>query len=141
MSVRSLSHTGRAAVAACALALTVSAPALAAPFNQASERDHACVEEHHCAPVTNGTDVSAPDQQNPIPAPARKALPGPPTWAMHPQTLTPPHAAATRSSAGERFDWGDAGIGAGGALAILVAGLGGVLVIRRRQTSGTAATA
>jgi hypothetical protein len=86
--------------------------------------------------VTTGTDVAAPDQQNPIPAPERHPLPGPPTWPLHPQTLTP--RAQPVAGSPSSFHWDDAGIGAGGALALVLAGLGVTLVVRRRRLSGPA---
>jgi hypothetical protein len=61
--------------------------------------------------------------------PPQPAATAPPTWPVHPVSLTPPQPAAP---AGDGFDWGDAGIGAGGALAILLAALGALVLYRRR---------
>jgi MYXO-CTERM domain-containing protein len=81
--------------------------------------------------VTSGTDVAAPDQQNPVPAPEKPIPASAPTWPENPQPLPPPQPSSS-SDAG--FQWDDAGIGAGGALAIVaLAGLGGAFVLRRRH--------
>jgi hypothetical protein len=82
------------------------------------------------------TDLRSPDSvDRALAATQRADNPGgvvvnrqPPTWPVHPASLTPPSAAAP---AGDGFDWGDAGIGAGGALAILLAALGALLLYRR----------
>jgi hypothetical protein len=130
MPVRSLSRALRTTVAAGALTLAVSGTALAMPAGNGNAKGN----------TTAGTDVAAPDQQNPIPqvqnsSPhVREPVPQQaPTWAANPQTLTPLNAATTSADAG--FQWDDAGIGAGGALVVVLAGLGGTLAIRRRQVS------
>jgi hypothetical protein len=129
MSVRSLSRAIGALAAAGALTVATADAALAVPA-----RDCACggarVAEPPSGNVTSGTDVAAHDQQNPIPAPVKPQIAAPPTWAVSPQALTPP--SATSPSAGDGFQWDDAGIGAGGALLVVVAGLGGALAFRRR---------
>jgi hypothetical protein len=117
MPVRSLSRVLRSAVAAGALTLAVSGTAVAMPADN----------------VTPGTDVAAPDQQNPIPAQSRPVAQQAPTWPQNPQALTPPAAVSASADAG--FQWDDAGIGAGGALVVVLAGLGGTLAVRRRQVS------
>jgi len=55
-----------------------------------------------------------------------------PTWPANPQVLTP-SSSTTTSSADSGFQWDDAGIGAGGALVVVLAGFGGALAIRRRH--------
>jgi hypothetical protein len=65
-------------------------------------------------------------------AAAARPGPGPPTWPENPQPLPPPRNVAANSADG--FDWGDAGIGAGGAVAVLLAGFGAVALVRRRHT-------
>jgi hypothetical protein len=116
MPVRSLSRAFRTTVAAGALTLAVSGTALAMPAGN----------------YTSGTDVAAPDQQNPIPQTRGPVAQQAPTWPLHPETLTPPQTAA---GSGSDFQWDDAGIGAGGALVVVLAGLGGTLAIRRRHVS------
>jgi hypothetical protein len=58
-----------------------------------------------------------------------------------PTTTTPsqPSVQIVRVSAPEAFDWGDAGIGAAGALGLSTLAIGSALVIaaRRHQTPGT----
>ena len=82
--------------------------------------------------MTTGTDVAAPDQQNPIPAEPKPVPQQAPTWPANPQVLTP-SSSTTTSSADSGFQWDDAGIGAGGALVVVLAGFGGALAIRRRH--------
>jgi hypothetical protein len=124
MPVRSLSRALTSSVAAGVLTLAVSGTALAMPATPSCECG-ARGTAQTSGNVTSGTDVAAPDQQNPIPAQrtpvARHAL------APHPQAPTPsPHVG---------FQWDDAGIGAGGALVVVLAGLGGTLAIRRRHVA------
>src|SRR5918912_3485103 len=106
MSVRSLSRALGATAAAGALTLATSGAASAGP-----------------ARPDIGDRVSSP-VTTPKVAPA-------PTWPLHPQTLTPPRAPSP-SASDSGFQWDDAGIGAGGALLVVVVGLGGVLAFRRR---------
>ena len=110
MSVRSLSRALGATAAAGALTLATSGAASAGP--------------------------ARPDAGDPAPtAVAPKVAPAP-TWPLHPQTLTPPHGPSPSPSASDRgFQWDDAGIGAGGALLVVVVGLGGVLAFRRRTVA------
>jgi hypothetical protein len=70
-----------------------------------------------------------------------------PAWSLgvSGQTTAPATAPTiVRVSAGnDGFDWGDAGIGAGGAFALSIIGLGGALVAsqrRGRHTHGTTQT-
>jgi hypothetical protein len=115
MPVRSLSRALRTTAAAGALTLAVSGSALAMPAG-------------NYAP---GTDVAAPDQQNPIPSVREPVAQQAPTWPANPVPLTRPQTV----SADAGFQWDDAGIGAGGALVVVLAGLGATLAIRRRPAS------
>jgi hypothetical protein len=132
MSVRSLSRPLGALAAAGALTLASGGAALAVPAP-----DCACggarVAAQTSGNVTPGTDVAAPDQQNPIAAPVQPKLAAAPTWPVNPATLTPP--VASSPSADDGFQWDDAGIGAGGALIVVLAGLGGALAFRRRTVA------
>jgi len=128
MSVRSLSRAIGALVAGAAIALTGPGAALAVPAPPDTATPG--VTMGGSGNITSGTDVAAPDQQNPAPAPVKPKIAAPPTWPLHPQTLTPPPAPSPSADAG--FQWDDAGIGAGGALLIVVAGLGGAMAFRRR---------
>jgi hypothetical protein len=131
MSVRSLSRPLGALAAAGALTLASGGAALAAPAP-----DCACggarVAAQTSGNVTPGTDVAAPDQQNPTPAPVKPKIAAPPTWPVNAEVLTPP---APSSSANAGFQWDDAGIGAGGALIVVLAGLGGAFAFRRRTVA------
>jgi hypothetical protein len=131
MSVRSLSGQLGAVAAAGVLTLATAGAAVASPA-----RDCACggarVAESASGNVTSGTDVAAPDQQNPTPAPVKPKIAAPPTWPVNPQTLTPP---ASSPSADAGFQWDDAGIGAGGALLVVIVGAGGAMAFRRRTVA------
>lgn len=164
MSARSISRLARTGFAAGALTLALSVPALAvtardsagnpvpgangvsatptppaanASGNITAGTDVAAPDQQ--APivdrgnVTAGTDVAARDQQNPIPAPQKPVIASPPTWPENPQPLFPPQNVSAPSGSG--FRWGDAGIGAGGALVIALTALGGLFIVRRRHLS------
>ena len=152
MSARSISRLARTGVAAGALTVALSVPALAMPARDSNgiptanasgnitagtdvaspDQQAPIVASHN---VTTGTDVAAPDQQNPIPAPAKPIVASAPTWPDNPVSLAQPQNVS--SSPSSDFQWDDAGIGAGGALVIALTAIGGVLIVRRRQTPGT----
>lgn len=81
-----------------------------------------------------------PDQQQvteqPRPAPllpAANPTVGPNPDQQYPANTTP--AVIVRTSAAKNeFDWGDAGIGAGGALGLAAIGLAGALTVTQRRT-------
>ena len=152
MSARSISRLARTGVAAGALTVALSVPALAMPARDSNgiptanasgnitagtdvaspDQQAPIVASHN---VTTGTDVAAPDQQNPIPAPAKPIVASAPTWPENPVSLAQPQNVS--SSPSGDFQWDDAGIGAGGAVVIALTAIGGVLILRRRQTPGT----
>jgi hypothetical protein len=129
MAVRSLSRAVKSTVAAGALALALPGAALARPAEPSPGDAVGPVSGN----VTAGTDVAAPDQQNPIPAEPKQVPQQAPTWPANPQVLTPPSSSAV--SADDGFQWDDAGIGAGGALVVVLAGLGGAMALRRRHVA------
>jgi hypothetical protein len=129
MSARSISRLARTGLAAGALTVALSVPALAVPARDASGTPAANASGN----ITAGTDVAAPDQQNPIPAPPKPHIAPPPTWPENPEPLAAPQNASAPS--GSDFQWGDAGIGAGGALVIAFTAIGGVFLLRRRHVS------
>jgi hypothetical protein len=131
MSVRSLSRTLAGTVAAGVLTLAMAGAALAVPARP--DIGMPGVTMGGSGNITSGTDVAAPDQQNTIPAPVKPKIASPPTWPLHPQTLTPPRASSPSADTG--FQWDDAGIGAGGALLVVLVGLGGVMAFRRRTVA------
>jgi hypothetical protein len=142
MFTRTLTRLATTGLVAGALVAVPSATALAIPARDASGTvvsPSGTTTVNASGNVTNGTDVAAPDQQNPIPAPEARPVPQAPTWPENPQPL--PSPTAVSASTGTDFQWDDAGIGAGGALAIVLAGLGGVAVLRRRGTHGGALAA
>lgn len=120
MRTRSLSRAIALGASACTLALASAGAAVAEPNPQVTSGN-----------VTSGTDVAAPDQQNPIPQDPKPVPQQAPTWPVDPQVLHRPVASPPSADAG--FQWDDAGIGAGGALAVVLAGFGTTLAIRRRQ--------
>jgi hypothetical protein len=128
MSARSISRLARTGLAAGALTVALSVPALAVPARDSSGIPVANASGN----ITPGTDVAAPDQQNPIPAPSKPIVASAPTWPENPQPLAPPQNVS--ASPTSDFQWDDAGIGAGGALVIALTALGGALIVRRRQT-------
>jgi hypothetical protein len=120
MPVRTLPKVIAVSASTCAIALASVAGAAADPNPQITKGN-----------VTSGTDVAAPDQQNPIPAPDKPVPASAPTWPANPQPLPPPQPA---SSSDDSFQWDDAGIGAGGALVVALTGFGAVAIVRRRHT-------
>jgi len=131
MSARSISRLARTGFAAGALTVALSVPALAVPARDSSGVPVANASGN----VTAGTDVAAPDQQNPVPAPTKPIIAPAPTWPENPVALAQPQNVSA-SPSGD-FQWDDAGIGAGGAVLIALTAIGGVLIVRRRQTPGT----
>jgi len=149
MSAPSISRLARTGLAAGALTVALSVPALAVPARDSSgvpvanasgnitagtdvaspDQQAPIVASHN---VTAGTDVAAPDQQAPIPAPAKPIVASAPTWPENPVALAQPQNVSA-SPSGD-FQWDDAAIGAGGALVIALTAVGGALIIRRRQT-------
>lgn len=104
------------------------------------------------APATAmaGQDLRSPDARDPFRAPAattdlrapdtrdaaegRSAAGSPSVLVARMAPLQP------NRSAGGSIDWGDAGIGAGGAVAVLVLAAGGTLVLQRRRQVPSART-
>ena len=66
-------------------------------------------------------------------APAASARPLAPDPVYHPGTSTPTIVRVSAPSS-PGFDWGDAGIGAAGGVALSIVGLGGALAILARRT-------
>jgi len=127
MSTRSIWRVARTGFAAGALTIALSVPALAVPARDSSGVPVANASGN----ITAGTDVAASDQQNPIPAASKPIVASAPTWPDNPVALAQPQNVSASPSG---FQWDDAGIGAGGALVIALTAVGGVLIVRRRQT-------
>jgi hypothetical protein len=136
MPVRSLSSALKSGAAAGVLTLALSGTALAIPAipNPGDLAPSNSATANASGNVTSGTDVAAPDQQNPIPPETKPVPQQAPTWPVNPQALHRP-VVASAPSASDDFQWDDAGIGAGGALVVVLAGLGGVMALRRRHVA------
>jgi hypothetical protein len=140
MPVRPLSHLVPTTLAVSALCLGVTASALAVP----SAENCACggarlpqlsTPGPGSVPAANAmhTDPPGPDAADKAvraPEASKPIAQRPPTWPANPEPLSPPRAAATRPDAG--FQWDDAGVGAAGALVVVLTGLGAVAIVRRR---------
>jgi hypothetical protein len=61
--------------------------------------------------------------------------------AADPRTRTYASPTVVKLSSDSGFDWGDAGIGAGGALAVVALAGGGLLLVSRRRTSHSGVSA
>lgn len=86
-----------------------------------------------------GTDVAAPDQQNPIVAPGHLTARGTDVAAPDQQAPTVAPAPSPVAHADSGFDLSDAGIGALTAVLIGSASLGAAAFVRRRHPSPTGA--
>jgi hypothetical protein len=127
MSTRPISRLVTTALAAGAISVAMSVPAMAgsADFYYGASGIPTAVSGGDTHPnVTAGTDVASPDQQAPIPA-AKST----------PTAIPKPVAQPASPSAASDFQWDDAGIGAGGALVIVLTALGGVMLVRRRHVA------
>jgi hypothetical protein len=138
MHARTLSHLISTTLAVAGLSLGVTATAFAVP----SDGDCACGGARvpaHAGGVPAGSDAAAPltgsrsDEVRQVAATVPRVDQPAPTWPLHPVSLHAPQTAAP--SADRDFQWGDAGIGAGGTLVIVVTALGGVMAVRRRHAA------
>ena len=120
MSHRHLIHTA---------AIGLAVAAVAAPTAVAQQQDLRSPDAADIAPsvTTQAQDNRSPD--------ARDAADGRGTFTAPRVTVV--RVAQPSSSAGRGFDWGDAGIGAGGILALVLIGLGGALVVVHRRHGTT----
>jgi hypothetical protein len=115
----------KAVIAALAVVLAIPAGALADP-NPAPQHPR-------------GTDVAAPDQQNPIIAPAHVPATGTDVAAPDQQAPAAAPAPAPVAHADSGFDLSDAGIGALTAVLLGSASFGAVAFVRRRHPATTGA--
>jgi hypothetical protein len=141
MSARSISRLVGTGLAAGALTVALSVPAFAAPARDSSGTPlpgspgvTVGQTANASGNVTAGTDVAAPDQQNPTPTRS--------TLIVTPSPARPyPHGIASSQTASANasgaFQWADAGIGAGGVLVVALTALGGVWILRRRHDADT----
>jgi hypothetical protein len=128
MPSRMLTTSFAAALAAGALAAPGASGQPADPVNQTH---HQTAADHHVV-VGRGVDLRSPDAiaagESPRPAPA--------TPAQTPVRVVEPGGP---SSGG--FAWGDAAIGAGGAVGTVVLAFGGAVALTRRRNRPTARAA
>ncbi|MGN6169892.1 MAG: hypothetical protein ACTHQQ_17245 [Solirubrobacteraceae bacterium] len=121
-------------------AIALTAGAVAAPV--------ASARPARMAPNAAAAAISASQQQ--VSAAARPAAPVPLIYSRQDKQLAPSSssqapvnvapASVRAGTASDGFDWGDAGIGAGGALAISIIGIGGGLALSQRRTRRTRPT-
>ena len=135
-----MAYHHRTATIALALALAAGVPTAAAAQQPGQPSSPAtgspCSEVCSGGGYGPGTSTTSPAYSLPVilndlgnPAPCSEVCSGGGYGSVSQPSPTPGHVVA--HSAG--FDWGDAGIGAGGMLALIVIGLGGALTLTRRR--------
>ena len=113
---------GTALATALTLGATVAPGAFAQPADQYPRADRDAA-----ASAPRGTDLRSPDAREPTPLPSR---------TESPHQTAPPSAktsAPVIQSADGGFDWGDAALGAGAMLTVLLAAGGGTVIVRRTR--------
>jgi hypothetical protein len=86
------------------------------------------------APASAGTfDLNANGSYVPSGSPSMRSQATKPSHSLN---IPPPVVRITAGNSG--FDWGDAGIGAAGGLALSIVGLGGALAVSQRRNRRTA---
>jgi hypothetical protein len=126
MSHRLLTHTA-------ALGLTVAAVAAPVAVAQQDFRSPDAVDASRTALVQRGYDQQAQDSRSPD---ARDIAQGRGTFTAPSVTVVKVAQPPQATSSG--FDWGDAGIGAGGVLALVLIAVGGSLMVTHRRRGGPA---
>jgi len=110
------------------VAAVVGACAFAVPTASALQ-DFASPDARDVRPVTQNpiesTDLRSADAQDAAANPSRRSYPTP--------TIIEVASPAAPSSSG--FDWGDAGIGAAGTLAVIAIAAGGTVLVTRRRSA------
>jgi hypothetical protein len=128
-----MSHSHRKALGT-GLATTLAVGAIVAPGALAEPRDLGTPVVREAAAATQGAnDLRSPDARD---AAARPDSSAAPQWPAHPQVIGHRASAAVdttpvQGTASSGFDWSDAAIGAAAVCTLLVAGVGGTLVVRR----------
>jgi hypothetical protein len=126
MSHRILTHTA-------ALGLVVAA--VAAPV-AAAQQDLRSPDAADAAVTALGQRAHDPQAQDFRSPDARDTAAGRGTFTAPRVTVV--KVAETPQATGGGFDWGDAGIGAGGVLALVLIAVGGSLMVTHRRRSGPA---
>jgi len=152
-----MAYHHRTATLALALALAAGVPAAAAAQQPGQPGSPApaspCSEVCSGGGYTSGTSTTtSPIYSLPVilndlgnPAPCSEVCSGGGYGPVSPPSRTPDHSSAYHPARipptavravtqGAGFHWGDAGIGAGGMLALIVTGLGGALTLTRRRS-------
>jgi hypothetical protein len=127
MTHRHLTHTAALGLAVAAIAAPVAAA-------QQDLRSPDAVDAAQTA-LARGHDQQAQDNRSPD---ARDAAQGRGTFTA-PRVTVVKVAQPTATTSGG-FDWGDAGIGAGGVLALVLIATGGALMVTHHRRGGTAAS-
>ena len=118
-------HIKSALAAALALSAIAASPAAARPAMDPPSSSRSGTASTCTEVCSGGGHSTAPHAQL-----------GPAYQTGTPAQNTPSHSVAASSTAasGDGFDWGDAAIGAGGAVVILLVGAGGVRAAALRRT-------
>ena len=129
--------------------VSAATAALAVPATAAAQQDLRSPDARDAATSAvpqPAQDLRSPDGRDAATLPARPQQLRPVQDLRSPDAVdgargVPPSAPVASPvtvirSAGGGFDWGDAGIGAGGALAVVLLGAGGVLLAGQRRGAG-----
>jgi len=146
-----------AALSACAVAAPTAFASTGYPLPDTSKAVVLTGQDNHIAPPDTSKAVVLTGQDNHIAPPdTSKAVvvaqqpsassndlrtPDAIAAAADPRTRTYASPEVVKLSSDSGFDWGDAGIGAGGALAVVALAGGGLLLVSRRRTSHTGVSA
>ena len=122
MSHRVLTHTA-------ALGLAVAAVAAPGAAAQQDLRSPDAADTARIAALRQTQDLRSPD--------ARDTAAGRGTFTAPRVTVV--KVTQSPQATGGGFDWGDAGIGAGGVIALVLVGVGGSLMVTHRRRGGPAA--
>jgi hypothetical protein len=145
-----MAYHHRTATLALALALAAGIPAAASAQQPGQPGSPAtpspCSEVCSGGGYTSGTSTTTCPYSLPVilndlgnPGPCSEVCSGCGYGPVNPPSRTPDHSSAYPPhvrivTQGAGFHWGDAGIGAGGMLALIVTGLGGALTLTRRRS-------
>jgi hypothetical protein len=153
LTTRSTHRTRIVAVLACAL-LAIAAPVAGAQSDEmhasfAEAAAKAQQQQDLRSPDTRDATMSARQQDlnhlraggytpgsNELNTAATPPLPGPPTWPLNPEPLTPPRVVEATDDGG--LDWTTIGLGFGGSLLVL-GGIAGAVLHSRRVARGQVA--
>ena len=122
-----------AALSACAVAAPTAFASTGYPLPDTSKAVVLTGQDNHIAPPDTSKAVVVTQQpsssSNDLRSPDAKAA------AADPRTQTYATPTVLKVGSDSGFDWGDAGIGAGGALAVVALAGGGLVLVSRRRTT------